>query len=103
MVDRRHASCIYHITMWYFYILQSQREPHYFYKGSTNDLRRRVEQHNRGEVGSTAPRHPYRLVYYEAYVSEKAARDREASVKHSGSILVPLRRRIKASLARGNR
>jgi len=84
--------------MWYFYILQSQKEPKYFYKGSTNDLRRRMEQHNMGDVPSSAPRKPYRLVYYEAYVHEFAARIRESSVKKSGSISTPLLRRIKESL-----
>jgi putative endonuclease len=84
--------------MWYFYVLQSIIEPDYFYKGSTGDLRTRLKQHNNGEVQSTKRRRPWRLVYYEAYVSEKAARDRESAVKKSGSILVPLLKRIKESL-----
>ena len=41
---------------------------------------------------------PFKLVYYEAYVSEKAARLREASVKKSGPIWIPLRKRIIKSL-----
>lgn len=84
--------------MWYFYILQSQVDQNYFYKGSTGDLRKRFVQHNNGEVVSTRPRRPWRLVYYEAYVSEKTARDRESNVKQSGSVSVPLLRRIKESL-----
>ena len=84
--------------MWYFYVLQSQKDINYFYKGSTNDLRRRLKQHNSGEVGSTRPYLPYKLVYYEAFVSEKAARLRESSVKTSGSVSVPLMKRIKESL-----
>ncbi len=84
--------------MWYFYILQSQKELHYFYKGSTGDLRKRFSQHQNGEVDSTRPNRPWKLVYYEAYVSEKSARLRESSVKQSGSISVPLLRRIKESL-----
>jgi len=84
--------------MWYVYILQSQKEPDYFYKGSTNDLRRRVGQHNDGLVPSTKPRLPYRLVYYEAYLSERVARIRESSIKRSGSVSIPLLRRIKGSL-----
>ena len=84
--------------MWYFYVLQSTRSPNYFYKGSTNDLRRRFTQHNSSEVHSTKPYHPMRLVYYEAYVSEHGARIREASVKKSGSVLVPLLKRIRESL-----
>ncbi|MBT5808185.1 GIY-YIG nuclease family protein [Candidatus Uhrbacteria bacterium] len=84
--------------MWYFYILQSQKDLDYFYKGSTGDLKRRLNQHNKGEVDSTRPRKPWKLVYYEAYVSEKVARLREKSVKQSGSVSVPLLRRIKKSL-----
>jgi len=36
--------------MFYFYILQSKKEKDYFYKGSANDLRKRLKQHNNGEV-----------------------------------------------------
>jgi putative endonuclease len=86
--------------MWYVYILQSQKEPDYFYKGSTNDLRRRVGQHNNCLVSSTRTRLPYKLVYYEAYLSEYAARIRESSIKSSGSVSVPLLRRIKESLSK---
>ena len=84
--------------MWYFYIIQSEKEPDYFYKGSTGDLRNRLKLHNDGEVKSTKPRRPWKLVYYEAFVSEKAARLRESSVKRSGSVSVPLMKRIKESL-----
>ncbi len=84
--------------MWYFYVIQSQKEPDYFYKGSTNDLTRRLTQHNDGLVLSTRPRRPYRLVYYEAYLNEWAARVREAAVKKSGSVSTPLLRRIIESL-----
>jgi putative endonuclease len=84
--------------MYYFYVLQSLKEENYFYKGSTNNLEMRLDEHNQGLVVSTRPRRPWRLVYYEAYISEKIARDREAAVKQSGSISVPLLRRIKNSL-----
>lgn len=84
--------------MYYFYILQSLKEPDYFYKGSPNNLRLRFIQHNNGDTESTKSRKPWKLVYYEAYVSEKSARERESHVKKSGSISVPLLRRIKQSL-----
>ncbi len=70
----------------------------YFYKGSTNNLERRLYQHNTGEVDSTRPHRPFRLVYYEAYADETTARLRESAVKKSGSISVPLLRRIKNGL-----
>lgn len=84
--------------MWYFYVLQSIEKPDYFYKGSTNDLDRRVKQHNGGTVFSSSPYKPYRLVYYEAYLHEFAARIREGAVKKSGSVSVPLMYRIRQSL-----
>jgi len=86
------------VHMWYFYVLQSLKDQHWFYKGSTNDLRRRFKQHQDKEVNSTRPYHPLRLVYYEAYLTEEAARKRESSVKISGSVWTPLMKRIKASL-----
>ena len=50
------------------------------------------------EVKSSKHYAPFRLVYYEAYVSEKAARKSESSVKKSGSVWMPLMKRIKSSL-----
>jgi putative endonuclease len=84
--------------MWYFYILQSQKDFDYFYKGSTGNLEKRLVEHNAGETASIRPYLPFRIVYYEAYVSEEAARLREHAVKQSGSISVPLLRRVKESL-----
>lgn len=85
--------------MWYFYILQSKKQPNWFYKGSTEDLPRRLKQHNRGEVQSSKHYIPLELVYYEAYLTKEGARDREKSVKKSGSVWTPLMKRIKKSLS----
>ena len=84
--------------MWYFYVLQSEKTPNYFYKGSTNNLRKRFEQHQSGISGASAPHRPFRLVYYEAYLFEFAARHRESSVKKSGAVWGALMKRIKESL-----
>lgn len=84
--------------MWYFYVLQSKKDPNYFYKGSTNNLRRRLIEHNSGKVISTRPYVPFCVVYYEAYLNEKGAREREQAVKQSGSVSVPLMRRIKSTI-----
>lgn len=84
--------------MWYVYVLQSQKEPDYFYKGSTNDLPRRFKQHNDGLVDSTRPRLPYRLIYYEAYLTEDSARKRESSIKKSGSVWMALMKRLRGGV-----
>ena len=84
--------------MFYFYVLQSLKNPNWFYKGSTWNIPKRLSQHNNGETQSTKYYKPFRLVYYEAYLNEKTARKREASVKKSGSVWMPLMKRIKESL-----
>jgi len=84
--------------MYYFYVLQSQKTYNYFYKGSTNDLRRRFAEHQNGSVESSAPHRPFQLVYYEAYLHEQSARHRESSVKKSGAVWGALMKRIKQSL-----
>ena len=81
--------------MWYFYVLKSIKNGNWFYKGSTNDLRRRFKQHNNSEVQSSKHYAQFQLVYYEAYVTEIAARKRESSVKQSGSVWMPLMKRIR--------
>ena len=86
------------INMWFFYILQSQINKNYFYKGSTNNIERRLQEHNQGFTISIKAFRPFKLVYYEAYLTEEAAREREELVKKSGSISVPLIKRIKRSL-----
>lgn len=55
------------------------------YVGSTSDLKRRFDQHNKGKVRSTKSKRPYRLVYYEAYLTLKQVRKREYEIKKSWS------------------
>ena len=85
-------------SMYYFYILQSQKNITWFYKGSTPDLKQRIIRHNKGEVESTKSYYPFHLVYYEAYLTKEAAIKREMSVKNSGSVWKPLMKRIHESL-----
>jgi putative endonuclease len=64
--------------MYYVYILRNTKQ---YYIGSTNDLKRRVTEHNNNEVFSTKNRGPWELVYYEASLYEKDARLREKYLK----------------------
>ncbi|MFZ2199825.1 MAG: GIY-YIG nuclease family protein [Microgenomates group bacterium] len=68
--------------MHYLYILQSDKD-HDFYTGTTSDLKRRFKEHNSGKNFSTAPRRPFRLIYYEAYLLKSDAEAREKYLKTS--------------------
>jgi len=84
--------------MYYFYLLQSIKKPNEIYTGSTNNLRLRLAEHNQGKVFSTKRYAPWRLVYYEAYLSEKDARIREQKFKRHGKRNIELKKRLKYSL-----
>jgi putative endonuclease len=67
-------------NMYYVYLLKSLKDEKY-YIGYTNDLRRRLTEHNTGQNKSTKHRQPFELVYYEAYSQEASARLRERRLK----------------------
>lgn len=52
-----------------------------FYIGSTNDLRRRLSEHQQGKNTSTAKRLPLELIYFEGHLSKGDALRREAYFK----------------------
>ncbi len=83
--------------MHYVYVLQNVNDPDDFYTGYSADLRRRVEEHNCGRNHSTRGRQ-WRVVYYEAYASEKAARQRESRLKNDGRVKRFLMDRLKEHL-----
>ncbi|MGA8871449.1 MAG: GIY-YIG nuclease family protein [Candidatus Acidiferrales bacterium] len=62
------------------YILQSQKTNR-FYVGSTNDLTRRMAEHQRGHNLATRGRGPWELVYQEPFDSLIDARRREIEIK----------------------
>ena len=68
--------------MYYLYILHSQKDNN-FYTGTTSDLKRRIKEHNAGKNFSTAPRRPFKLIYYEAYLLKNDAEAREKYLKTS--------------------
>lgn len=84
-------------SMHYVYVLKSLKDQ-MSYIGSTNDLKERFALHNKGEVPSTKPRRPLKLVYYEAYADETDARLREKSLKLKSRAYAQLRKRIIRSL-----
>lgn len=83
--------------MYYLYILKSRVDQE-LYIGYTDNLKRRLSEHNNGKVKSTKSRKPFKLRYYEAFFSENDARKRECSLKKDGKALGQLKRRISESL-----
>jgi putative endonuclease len=83
--------------MFYTYLLGSKKDKE-LYMGSTNDLKKRLKEHNSGKVPSTKPRLPFELLYYEAYKTEQEARDREAALKLRGQARSQLLRRVEPTL-----
>ena len=79
--------------MWYVYVLKSKVRDE-IYIGSTNDLRRRLKEHNEGREISTKRYAPWGLYYYEAYLIEKLARMREKRLKYNGNASKELKKRI---------
>lgn len=66
--------------MYYVYVLQSIKDKN-LYTGYTNNLRRRIAEHNQGLSFSTSFRLPFKLIYYEAYLNRKDAMQREIWLK----------------------
>ena len=83
--------------MYYVYVLKSTKH-NFIYVGTTEDVQRRLGQHNGGFVQSTRFHTPLRLVYYEAFTDRRDALDREQELKHHGSVIGHLKRRLKYSL-----
>lgn len=73
-------------SMHYVYVLQ--RKDGNLYIGYSHNLRRRIMEHQRENESL--------LLYYEAYLSEQLARDRERKLKYYGSALRALKKRLGA-------
>ena len=56
----------------YTYVLASTKD-RYHYIGFTNNLRRRLEEHNKKFNKSTKPRTPFKLIYFEACLNQMDA------------------------------
>ena len=65
--------------MTYVYFIKLSNDD--MYKGLTDDLKRRVPEHERGKVESTRNYRPLKLVGYEAYLLRSDAERRERFLK----------------------
>lgn len=79
--------------MHYVYVIQSLKDSK-LYTGYTNDLKRRIQEHNSKTQFSTQSRAPFRLIYYEGCILKEDAIAREKYLK-SGRGKKYLKNRIK--------
>ena len=66
--------------MFFVYVISS-RARKYIYVGLTNELTRRVNQHNNGKERTTKPYAPFDLIYFEEFKTRIEAREREKKLK----------------------
>ena len=66
--------------MYFTYILYSEKLNKY-YVGSTNDLLRRLADHNRGKTQYAKLGMPWELKYHEEFMSKTEAVGREIEIK----------------------
>jgi putative endonuclease len=83
--------------MFYVYILKSKKDNN-LYIGYTNNLKKRIQQHNQGKNFSTSRRGSFSLIYYESFKSQKDATIREKQLKQFKSAYGHLKKRIVNSL-----
>jgi putative endonuclease len=65
--------------MYFVYILTNPKEQ--LYKGITNNIERRIAEHNNNESPGTRGKGPWKLIYSESCLNRKAARVREKYFK----------------------
>ena len=68
----------------YVYLLASLKEPSKRYIGITNDIKQRLEDHNRGKSPHTSKHKPWQIVAAIYFQNEQRAMDFEKYLK-SGS------------------
>jgi putative endonuclease len=82
--------------MHYVYVLKSEKSGQW-YTGSTNNLRKRLSQHNHGKSNWTKKGVPWKLIYYEASLDEEDTMAREKYLK-SGPGKSYVKKRLKRFL-----
>ena len=83
--------------MFHVYVLKSVKADK-LYIGVTDNLTKRVKEHNAGVSQSTKSYIPWISVYYESYRSAKDARNRDFKLKHYGQTFRRLKERLAESL-----
>ena len=68
-------------TYYYVYILQSERNPKRFYTGFTQDLEKRLSDHNSGKNPASVSGRPWRIKTVIAFTDRDQAVDFEKYLK----------------------
>lgn len=84
------------LRMFYVYVLVNESRTK-TYVGSTENLNKRLEEHNAGKVKSSKPYRPYKILYWEEFGTLSEARNRESYYKSTSG-----RRRLSAILQRNH-
>jgi putative endonuclease len=66
--------------MYFVYVLKSKINSQ-LYKGITNDLERRISEHNQGKHKYTSQFLPWEIAYFEEFATLHEARSRELFLK----------------------
>lgn len=80
--------------MFFVYLLQSEKDGS-FYIGRTQNLDKRLNEHNAGKVYYTSRKLPWQRIYQEGYLHEELSKEREKQLKKFGSAYVGLMKRLK--------
>ena len=68
--------------MYYVYLIRSLAVPTQRYVGLSDDLQKRLQQHDAGESVHTAKFRPWELITYVAFGDHSKAREFERYLKH---------------------
>jgi len=81
------------VKYFYTYVLISKRDNR-LYIGWTDNLKSRLEKHNKGFVKATKYRKPFELIYFEGCLDKNKAIEREKQLK-TGFGRLYLKKRLK--------
>jgi putative endonuclease len=79
--------------MFYVYLLKDDNNK--FYIGYSSNLKRRIKEHLQNKVFTSKHMNNPKLFYYEAYINELNAKQREKKLKQFGSSYKGLIKRLK--------
>lgn len=79
---------------YYVYVLESQKDGN-LYIGVTDNIDRRVQQHNLGKSKSTRPRRPFKLIYFEIFDDKQLAYKQEWRFKNTSEGNIEMRQKAK--------